>query len=68
MANVLSHNERAAATWGAGGRNYDRISEFVSDALTHLVNRIIRNPASGSSTWGRGRGGQRGYSHHVVRS
>ena len=40
MADVLSHNERAAATWGSGGRDYDRISEFVSDALAHLVNRI----------------------------
>jgi len=40
MANVLSHNERAAATWGSGGRDYDRISEGVSDALAHLVNRI----------------------------
>jgi ubiquinone/menaquinone biosynthesis C-methylase UbiE len=40
MANVLSHNERAAATWGSGGQDYDRISEFVSDVLTHLVNRI----------------------------
>src|SRR5215469_6711044 len=44
MANVLSNNERAAATWGSGGRDYDRISEFVSDALTHLVNRIIPQP------------------------
>ena len=40
MANVLSHNERAATTWGSGGRDYDQISEFVSDALVHLVNRI----------------------------
>jgi ubiquinone/menaquinone biosynthesis C-methylase UbiE len=40
MTNVLSHNERAAATWGSGGRDYDRISESVSDALAHLVNRI----------------------------
>jgi SAM-dependent methyltransferase len=40
MANVLSHNERAAATWGSGGRDYDRISEGVSDALAHLVSRI----------------------------
>jgi len=40
MANVLSHNERAAATWGSGGRDYDRVSEGVSDALVHLVNRI----------------------------
>jgi SAM-dependent methyltransferase len=40
MADVLPHNERAAATWGSGGRDYDRISEGVSDALAHLVNRI----------------------------
>jgi ubiquinone/menaquinone biosynthesis C-methylase UbiE len=40
MAAVLSHNERAAVTWGSGRRDYDRISEGVSDALAHLVNRI----------------------------
>jgi SAM-dependent methyltransferase len=45
MADVLPHNQRAAATWGSGGRDYDRISEFVSDALTHLVNRLV--PQSG---------------------
>jgi SAM-dependent methyltransferase len=45
MADVLSHNERAAATWGSGGRDYDRISEFVADALAHLVNRLV--PQSG---------------------
>jgi SAM-dependent methyltransferase len=44
MANVLSHNERAAATWGSGGRDYDRISEGVSDALAHLVNRVAPQP------------------------
>jgi SAM-dependent methyltransferase len=44
MAVVLSHNERAAATWGSGGRDYDRISEGVSDALAHLVNRIDPQP------------------------
>jgi SAM-dependent methyltransferase len=44
MANVLSHNERAAATWGSGGRDYDRVSEGVSDALAHLVNRIAPQP------------------------
>ena len=44
MANVLSHNEGAAATWGSGGRDYDRISEGVSDALAHLVNRIDPQP------------------------
>jgi hypothetical protein len=44
MPNVLSHNERATATWGSGGRDYDRISESVSDALAHLVNRIAPQP------------------------
>jgi SAM-dependent methyltransferase len=44
MTNVLSHNERAAATWGSGGRDYDRISESVLDALAHLVNRIAPQP------------------------
>jgi methylase of polypeptide subunit release factors len=44
MADVLPHNERAAATWSSGGRDYDRISEFVSDALAHLVSRVIPQP------------------------
>jgi SAM-dependent methyltransferase len=44
MASVLAHNEGAAATWGLGGRDYDRISEFVSDALAHLVNRVAPQP------------------------
>src|ERR1700751_4419834 len=44
MPAILSHNERAAATWGSGGRDYDRISESVSDALTHVVNRIAPQP------------------------
>lgn len=41
MTNVLSHNQRAAATWGAGGHEYDRISEYLADALAHVVNRIV---------------------------
>ena len=40
MADILAHNQRAAATWGSAGRDYDRISEAVADALAHLVNRI----------------------------
>jgi SAM-dependent methyltransferase len=44
MANILPHNERAAATWGSGGRNYDRIMEFGADALAHLVNRLLPQP------------------------
>jgi SAM-dependent methyltransferase len=41
MAAVLPHNERAAATWGSGGRDYEPVSEGVLDALLHLVNRIV---------------------------
>lgn len=44
MATVLSHNERAAATWGSGGRDYDRISESIADALAHVVQRIVPQP------------------------
>jgi SAM-dependent methyltransferase len=44
MPTVLSHNEKAAATWGSGGRDYERLSESVSDALTHVVNRIAPQP------------------------
>ena len=44
MADVLAHNERAAATWGSGGRDYDRISESVADALAHVVSRILPQP------------------------
>jgi SAM-dependent methyltransferase len=40
MPNVLSHNERAAAVWGSGGRDYNRISESIFDALAHLISRI----------------------------
>ena len=44
MAAILSYNEGAAATWGSGGRDYDQISESVSGALAHLVNRIAPQP------------------------
>jgi SAM-dependent methyltransferase len=45
MTGVLSHDEGAAAIWGAGGRDYDRVSELVADALAHVVDRIV--PQSG---------------------
>ena len=44
MQSVRPHNEQAAATWGAGGRDYDKISEHVSDAIEHLVHRILPQP------------------------
>ncbi|HEY3073843.1 MAG TPA: class I SAM-dependent methyltransferase [Burkholderiales bacterium] len=42
---VLPHNQKAAAIWGAGGRNYDRISHSISDAIEHAVARLA--PRSG---------------------
>ena len=44
MESVLAHNERAATTWGSGGRDYDHISEGVADALAHVVSRILPQP------------------------
>jgi SAM-dependent methyltransferase len=44
MQRVLAHNARAAAAWGAGGRDYERISELSADALAHLVNRLLPQP------------------------
>ena len=40
MVDILAHNERAAETWSSGGRDYDRISESISDVLLHAVNRL----------------------------
>lgn len=44
MADVLAHNERAAAIWSSGGRDYDRISESISDALLHVISRLDPKP------------------------
>jgi SAM-dependent methyltransferase len=44
VQSIRPHNQQAAATWGAGGRDYDKISEHVSDAIEHLVRRILPVP------------------------
>jgi len=41
---VQAHNQKAAATWGAGGSDYDHISESISDSIEHLVTRIAPKP------------------------
>ena len=41
---ILPHNEKAAATWGSTGSDYDRISEIIADALEHVVTRIAPEP------------------------
>jgi SAM-dependent methyltransferase len=43
-ASVLPHNQKAAMTWSAGGRNYDKISETIADALDHVIQRIEPQP------------------------
>src|SRR5690606_4252264 len=37
---VQPHNERAAAVWGAGGKDYDRISRGIADSIEHCVLRL----------------------------
>jgi protein-L-isoaspartate O-methyltransferase len=44
MESVLAHNERAAAIWGSGGRDYERISELSADALRHVLERLLPQP------------------------
>jgi len=42
---IQPHNAKAAATWGSGGRNYDRISYSIADAIEHCVVRLAPRPA-----------------------
>ena len=44
MPAVLPHNEKAAATWGSGGAEYDEISECIADSIEHLLNRLDVRP------------------------
>jgi len=41
---IQPHNIKAAATWGAGGLNYDRISQSISDSIEHCVIRLAPKP------------------------
>jgi SAM-dependent methyltransferase len=41
---VLPHNEKAAGTWGSGGKHYDKISETIADAIDHCVLRLAPKP------------------------
>jgi SAM-dependent methyltransferase len=41
---IQPHNEKAAATWGSGGADYDRISESIADSIEHLLNRLDIRP------------------------
>ena len=41
---VQPHNERAATVWGAGGKDYDRISRGIADSIEHCVLRLDPRP------------------------
>ena len=41
---IQPHNIKAAATWDAGGLNYDRISQTISDSIEHCVIRLAPKP------------------------
>jgi hypothetical protein len=41
---IQPHNEKAAATWGSGGSEYDRISETIADSIEHLLIRLVVQP------------------------
>ena len=42
---IEAHNERPAAVWSAGGRDYEEISRGIADAIEHCVLRL--NPRRG---------------------
>ena len=37
---ILEHNQRAAAVWSSGGKDYDRVSHGIASALEHCVHRL----------------------------
>ena len=41
---IQPHNVKAAATWGSGGLDYDRVSQTISDAIEHCVIRLAPEP------------------------
>lgn len=41
---IQPHNERAAATWGAGGGAYEEISRTIADSIEHCVRRLAPRP------------------------
>jgi SAM-dependent methyltransferase len=41
---IQPHNERPAAVWSAGGRDYDQISRGIADSIEHCVLRLNPQP------------------------
>ncbi len=43
-ATIQQHNERPAAVWSSGGKDYDQISRGIADAIEHCVMRLDPQP------------------------
>ncbi|SRR5713101_955237 len=41
---IQSHNERPAAVWSSGGKDYDAISRGIADSIEHCVLRLDPQP------------------------
>ncbi len=41
---IQQHNERPAAVWSSGGKDYDRISYGIADSIEHCVLRLDPRP------------------------
>jgi SAM-dependent methyltransferase len=41
---VQQHNERPAAVWSSGGKDYDEISRGIADSIDHCINRLDPRP------------------------
>ncbi|HET7216674.1 MAG TPA: class I SAM-dependent methyltransferase [Vicinamibacterales bacterium] len=44
IGTIELHNERPAAVWSAGGKDYDEISRGIADAIEHAVVRLNPQP------------------------
>jgi ubiquinone/menaquinone biosynthesis C-methylase UbiE len=44
IGQVKAHNERAAAVWSTGGKDYDQISRGIADSIEHCVLRLDPRP------------------------
>lgn len=44
IATIQPHNERPAAVWSSGGKDYDEISRGIADAIEHCVLRLNPQP------------------------
>src|SRR5499425_2801752 len=41
---IQPHNERPAAAWSSGGKDYDEISRGIADSIEHCVMRLNPQP------------------------